>query len=395
MTMATVAPGAPALAAEWSGSWVVSGDWEMVLEPWRATRARFAPTDLGSDPDWCRAYAQIHPGALGWVRLERKGEALVLPLAIERQQLRCCLGDFCVHCFHPRMLRLLGDQKGMPESEDCFRALLRTLLEQRERWDALSFTLPTAGIAWQWLQHGGARALGLNAYQPSPPGPHDLLEFPASFADYTAKFTPKTRKNRERELRHLQQQGRVRLSCYRRPEEVEPFLQVAGALSRRSYQHRLLRAGLRSPERLRPRLEVAARQGWLRSYVLWCNNTACSFLLGYQYRGRYEYASIGYDPEWAKWSVGTVLQWLVLQDMFAHDCPEVFDFGSRGPQKQYFGNRQFEEGVLYLFRPGVYPTLARTCHQRTRRLTLATGAWLEQRHIKPKAQRLLRRLAGC
>ncbi|QJQ07721.1 GNAT family N-acetyltransferase [Undibacterium piscinae] len=38
------------------------------------------------------------------------------------------------------------------------------------------------------------------------------------------------------------------------------------------------------------------------------------------------YAYLGYDPDYLKLSVGTVLQWLALQDMFAETRFKIFDF---------------------------------------------------------------------
>lgn len=81
--------------------------------------------------------------------------------------------------------------------------------------------------------------------------------------------------------------------------------------------------------------------------------------------------------------------------MFRHDPPAVFDLGCRGPQKQYFGNRYFEEATIYYFRPGLYPWLVRTAYSGSLRLTRSCGRWLTRHQLKPRAQRLLRRLRGC
>lgn len=279
----------------WTAAWTARRS--EVESAWRATQARYCRDDLGSDPDWCAAFEQIYPGALRWVRLESSSGCHVVPLQLQRTELSCSLGELNVLRFHPRVAQLAGEQVRLPESDAAYQSLFAALLRKRRSWDLLRLTVPLSSHLWRWLEQGGPEALGLRPYRPMPPVPHDLIEFPPTFAEYTSKFSAKTRKNRERELRHLEQKGPVRLQCYRSPVEVEPFLATAGAISGRSYQHKLLQAGLREPARLRPRLQTAAARGWLRAYILWCGDAPCSFMLGYQYKRRYNYACIGYDPD--------------------------------------------------------------------------------------------------
>ena len=76
----------------------------------------------------------------------------------------------------------------------------------------------------------------------------------------------------------------------------------------------------------------AARRGLLRSYILYCRDHPASFLLGYQYRGQYYHTDIGYDPDYAKQGVGSVLQLEVMQHMYEDgERPEIFDFSTHVP----------------------------------------------------------------
>jgi hypothetical protein len=293
------------------------------------------------------------------------------------------------------MLQPAGNAQCIPGDPELYASLFSVLQEQGNCWDVMHMDIPTASPLWAWLHAGHAESMGLHVYQPLPATPHFLLEFAGSFAEYAAKFTAKTRKNREREVRHLEQHGRLELRCYRAMQEVDAFLEEAGAVSQQTYQHKLLKTGLREAARLRPRLQVAAVKGWLRSYVLRCGGEACAYMLGYQYRGCYYYTTIGYHPRWAPLSAGTVLHWLVLQDMFAHEPPRVFDFGTCGAQKRYFSNCEYEEASLYMFRRGAYPWLVRTGHASSLRASRSVVRWLKRHDLKPAAQRWVRRLRGC
>ncbi len=422
----------PAGARPWEARWIHRGGFDEGWSEWQAWQAAFGGDSLGSDPDWCRGIETVYPGSLRWVRLRSGPDALLVPWLLRRREMDCRLGEWAWLRFHPRLLQPAGEMLATPEDPDLYAALFRALQEEEgevdtphltgvapygrsapwlrsaaagarsapgaselPRWDVLHLTVPTASPLWAWLQAGHAQALGLRVYQPHPPSPHFLLDFPDSFAAYTAKFTPKTRKNRERELRHLEQQGQLELRCYQAEHEVDDFLAHAGAVSQASYQHKLLKTGMRETARLRPRLLVAARMGWLRSYVLRCGGEPCAYMLGYQYRGRYHYTTIGYHPRWAALSAGTVMHWLALQHMFAHNPPRRFDFGACGPQKRYFSNTQFEEASLYLFRPGAYPFLVRTCHHASLRASRQAVSFLKRHRLHAAAQRCIRKLTRC
>jgi hypothetical protein len=393
--MLLASPSADAYTARWVGS---HDPWAPLLPVWRAVHRRYTPSDLGSDPAWCEGTEAAYPGAVKLLTLFRGGElAVVVPFLLLRSPIDCRLGEYNVVRFRPRLLLPAGEEPALGGDAEAWNSAFSALLSPPAAldFDVLRVAAPTASGLWTLLQGTSWRRLGLCPYEPAAPVLHQRIAMPETFEAYAAKFSAKTRGNRNRELKNLKQRGAVELACYREAGEIEVFLQQAMAISRRSYQHRLLNAGMPEPERLRPRLAVAAREGWLRSYVLRCGGAPCSYMLGYQYGGRYHYMAVGYDPVWKQFSVGTVLQMLVLQEMFQHDPPEVFDFGVAAPQKEYFGNQSFEEATLLLFRRGIYPWLIRQLHRGSRQATQAAAQILEHYQLRVPVQQFLRRVRGC
>lgn len=372
-------------------------EWEPLLPAWRGTHQRYTPSDLGFNPEWCQGTEAAHPGIVRLLTLSRGGEVeVVVPFLLRRSPLDCRLGEYRVVRFQPRMLLPAGEDPALGEDETAWEALFAALRPGPQLdFDVLRFVAPTGSWLWAYLRATAWQRFGLHPYQPGAAVRRHGIALPASFALYAAKFTAKTRGNRVRECKNLQRRGTVELVCYREASGIEAFLAQAETISARSYQHRLLSAGLPPRARLRPRLEVAARHGWLRSYVLRCGGEPCSYILGYQYGGRYHYMAVGYDPAWRQYGVGTVLQWMVLQEMFAHDPPAFFDFGPAAPQKEYFGNFSYEEATLLLFRPGLAPGLMRSLHQGSRWLSVAAAQTLTRYQLKGPVRRLLRRLRGC
>ena len=130
---------------------------------------------------------------------------------------------------------------------------------------------------------------------------------------------------------------------------MEEFHGIASEVSRKTYQARLLEfrvAGDRpvppgaGPGRRGPRIRpLQGRQS--RSAYIFCPSQDGTLL----------YQSVGYDPEFEQWSPGTVLQYLVLESLFAEGRFQTFDFTEgKGAHKEFFANRSILCADIFYFR---------------------------------------------
>ena len=102
--------------------------------------------------------------------------------------------------------------------------------------------------------------------------------------------------------------------------------------------------------------------------------------------------AIGYDPHWREYSVGTILQLLVIEDLFTYEHPAVFDFGTgAGAQKEFFGNTHYLDANVYLLRRNVYAYLACGVHRATNKLAMHTARLLQHLHLKKPIKKFIRR----
>ncbi len=184
----------------------------------------------------------------------------------------------------------------------------------------------------------------------SSPFKHQYIKMPCSYEKYLENLGKRSRKSLDYSTRRLQREYNVALRSFENTSDLNEFLDDAISVSRRTYQWNLLGLGLRDREDLYRRLYFAATQGWFRSYLLYCDNVPVAFMLGYQYQDCYYYLDVGYDVDWSKWSVGSVLQLEVLRDLYEReDCPKLFDFSTGyGDHKARFGNHEEEEINLLL-----------------------------------------------
>lgn len=180
------------------------------------------------------------------------------------------------------------------------------------------------------------------------------IDMGLGFEAYMARFSGKTRSTLKRKARKLAEAaaGGFRVTAHRTPAEIEAFLAAALPLSAKTYQARLLGAGLPDDPGARRAMLEAAEAGQMRAFLLHADGQAVAYL-ALPVSGRtLVYAHLGYDPSWAPLSPGTVLQMEALEQLFAEHRFAWFDFTEgEGAHKALFGTHAAACSSLVLLRP--------------------------------------------
>ncbi len=181
------------------------------------------------------------------------------------------------------------------------------------------------------------------------------------FEAYLAGFSASSRSTLRRKVRRLIERcgGELDIRLYRSPAEVEEFHRHARAVSARTYQERLLDDGLPDGEEaLAAMRELAARDS-LRGWVLFVDGRPASYLYAPAQGGTLVYAHLGYDPDHAAFSPGTVLQFEALRQLMEEGRFQLFDFTEgEGQHKRQFATGSVECVDLLLLRPTLPNRLA-------------------------------------
>src|SRR5690606_11591424 len=102
-------------------------------------------------------------------------------------------------------------------------------------------------------------------------------------------------------------------------------------------------------------------------------------------------AFLGYDPAYQRLSVGTVLQWLALESLFAERRYRYFDFTEgESEHKRLFATAHLECAHVALLRPTLANRLLVYSHRAFTQVAEAAGRWLERHNLKARARRWLR-----
>ena len=183
------------------------------------------------------------------------------------------------------------------------------------------------------------------------------IDMGGSFEDYLARFSGKTRSTLRRKGRKLAKElGGYEVTEHRSVAEVEAFLAAALPLSAKTYQARLLDAGLPTGEAERKAMLEKAEADAMRCFLLCIGSGEDAQPIAYlalPVEGRtLVYAHLGYDPDHARLSPGTVLQLEALERLYAEERFAYFDFTEGGgAHKAMFGTDHADCADFLLLEP--------------------------------------------
>jgi hypothetical protein len=219
------------------------------------------------------------------------------------------------------------------------------------------------------------------------------VDLTGSFAEYMARFSGKTRSSLRRKLRKFSElsHGTIHWREYRTPKEIGEFVALARALSTKTYQERLLGAGLPATEEFRASAQVLADQDCVRAYLLFLDGEPISYLYCPVEERVVVYDRLGYDPAHAATSPGTVLQLLALEALFAEQRFLQFDFTEgEGQHKELFATESRLCADVYVISRRWFPSALILLHLAADRTSTALGVVLERLHLRAKIRRLIR-----
>jgi hypothetical protein len=219
------------------------------------------------------------------------------------------------------------------------------------------------------------------------------IDLRLSFEDYTRQFSPKTRSTIKRKIKKYAEHCRNDISwkVYRTEEEMQDFFRLAREVSARTYQEKLLGAGLPDSEDFRRGMESLAREGWIRSFILFDGKRPVAYLYCPIHDGVLIYQYLGYDPQYLKMSVGTILQWFSLEYLFKEGHCRLFDFTEgQSEHKRLFATHNVRCANIYFCRASLRNILLFRSHMVVDVFSSWIGITLDRFGLKARIKKLIR-----
>lgn len=224
--------------------------------------------------------------------------------------------------------------------------------------------------------------------------PRYYVDLRTVFSDYLARFSSKSRSTLLRKVRKFEAAsgGTIDWSTFRAGDDVGVFLREAIPLSRRTYQHRLFKSGLPETPSFQQRLETLAAENLFRAWILRLNGNPVAYICSPAVAGCLQYDYVGFDSAFGGLSPGTVLQYLVLQQLCDERIFEYFDFTEgEGDHKSFFATDKINCGDVIVVGSAMAPRALLKSHAVFTTLARAAVAGLNRSGLKPRIRRLLRR----
>jgi CelD/BcsL family acetyltransferase involved in cellulose biosynthesis len=220
-----------------------------------------------------------------------------------------------------------------------------------------------------------------------------FIDLTGDFDAYLGKFSSKTRSTLKRKLRKFTEasQGRIEWRQYRTAAELMEFHREARGISQRSYQEKLFNAGLPADEAFLAGMRAQGEMGRARAYLLFLEGRAISYLYCWASGGRLQYGYLGFMPECAGLSPGTVLQYLALEALFAERAFPLFDFTEGdGDHKRLFATDSVPCATVLYLRPSPTTLLMLGGHRLVAWLSALASRVSERLGLKARLRQLLR-----
>lgn len=238
---------------------------------------------------------------------------------------------------------------------------------------------------------------GLIRYMPQG-GERYIVELDRTFEEYLAAFPGKTRSTLRRKIRRFEKAagGALDFREYRGSDGLARFHPLARQVSARSYQEIRLGSGLPDNPEFHREMAEAGRADRARGYLLFLEDRPVAYLYAPIADATARYEFVGYDPDVAALSPGTVLLLKVLERLFEDPATRYFDFtegGGDGSHKAFFATRQVRCGNVYLLKPTLRNCTIVAAQTGTALLSGTAGRLLAGLGLKTRIRSVLRRTA--
>ncbi|MFA6303649.1 MAG: GNAT family N-acetyltransferase [Legionella sp.] len=173
-----------------------------------------------------------------------------------------------------------------------------------------------------------------------------------TFDEYKNKFSGKSKANLLKKIHKFREfsGGEICWKVYRTSEEARDFCALARTLSLKTYQDKMLYLGFPKTKEFEQHVCMLAAEDNFRGYILFYKAVPIAYSYCPCVNGVVLYHFSGYDPQFREYSVGIVLQYLLLQSLFEEKKFQYFDYAQgEWPHKEFFSTDSVICANIYLF----------------------------------------------
>ena len=220
-----------------------------------------------------------------------------------------------------------------------------------------------------------------------------LIDLRQSFEEYLRHFSRKARVRVKGEVRRFSEAagGSIDWRIYRTVEEIQEFHRLARDISQRTYQEKLFDKGMPAGPDALEKLRRLAAADRVRGYILFWQRLPISYIYCPAVGNHLILGYLGFRPEFAKHSPGTVLMFLAVESLFVERRFDAMHLGGgKALHKRVFATHTIPSAsVLYLQRtPGNLIVVA--SHRQWQQFSKSAVDLVDRIGVKQRLRRWIR-----
>ncbi|MCI5207713.1 MAG: GNAT family N-acetyltransferase [Candidatus Electrothrix sp. ATG2] len=180
---------------------------------------------------------------------------------------------------------------------------------------------------------------------------HFYVETKGDFQQYLAGKNKKTISTLQRKSRKIDKSNKqlCTFKVYSSPEEFEEFFKLALPISEKSFQHVLFGRGLPNTQQFKEDVMRKSQKGEVLGYILRVQDKPVAYNFCPVLNGNVVlYDESGYDPDYSKYSPGSVLQFKIIEDLFGREGVDYYDLCTgEGVHKKIFATGYVSCGNIF------------------------------------------------
>ena len=333
---------------DWSGA-ELRRDWQRLIEQ------RSHVTMVYQTPGWFDHVMSQHlEGQFTMaVTRDRAGRVSgIAPIRVSRESLDFHVAGITLGRIPMCKAHFVGGLPLLPNGRSAFENLAVAISTNHPEVDGIGLSCVEVGSSlWHHLHFSKALRERYLLLVVEGIRPYHILPLPRTFDEYLDQHSAKKRYNLKRQVRILREHGggRIELRRIDSPERAQDLVDIKAQMT--SSPRSLLGIVPRQPVDTWSRHKVVdlAVRGFLRSYVLFCGEEPVSLIEGVQHEKTYFALHTLYRPDYAPFSPGACLLYLLVEDLLTHRPAEVIEFGFGEPsQRHHVSNLTLDVGTVLL-----------------------------------------------
>ncbi|MET0029224.1 MAG: GNAT family N-acetyltransferase [Candidatus Thiodiazotropha sp.] len=282
------------------------------------------------------------------------------------------------------VLELLGCDLVGKNSYSSLKAIANSVWNDFRSVDAIYLKSVNVGSSiWQTFSDNNWRVDNALVYMPDTERTFHYVDSIKTHQEYIDGFKSKQRISFKRKIKKINEAfpGKVEIHRIDYADDLDYLTLSAKQIVQNSWKMHSFRQPIPESINNQQFLRQVTENGFLRSHVLSLDGVPCAFTVGFLCNGIYHCADTAYDINYAKYSPGTVLLYLAIEDIINSDQAKVIHFGITDAQyKRELCNCHTRDVSLMIMRP-TFTNKVRISLHRTYR---DSRAWLKSRKHPPR-----------